>query len=97
MQVASPDEGVSHRPEICSDGQHPLEGVTGRVKQRVHDLPEIHLLVREHQVEEVCCPACQQLPRFGPKRQERDFFVRARTGQRKPHQTDWKEKVPVLV
>src|SRR5579864_2185225 len=34
VQVASPDEEVSHRPEICSDGQQPLEGVTGRVKQR---------------------------------------------------------------
>ncbi len=23
----------------------------------MHDLPEVHLLVREHQVEEVCCEA----------------------------------------
>jgi transposase len=63
MQVASPDEVVSHRPEICSECQQPLEGVTGRVKEcrQVHDLPEIRLLVKEHQVEEVCCPACQQL------------------------------------
>jgi hypothetical protein len=40
-----------------------LEGVTGGVKERrqVHDLPEIRLLVREHQVEELCCPACQHL------------------------------------
>lgn len=77
MQIASPDEGVSHRPEICSDGQQPLERVTGKVKQRrqVHDLPANRLLVREYQVEEVCWPACQQLPRFGPKEPERDFFV----------------------
>lgn len=63
MQVASPDEVVSHRPERCSDCQQSLEGVAGRVKERrqVHDLPEIRLLVREHQVEEVCCPACQQV------------------------------------
>lgn len=29
----------------------------------MHDVPEIRLLVREHQVEEVCCPACQRLSR----------------------------------
>jgi transposase len=29
----------------------------------VHDLPEVRLLVREHQVEEVRCPRCQQASR----------------------------------
>jgi len=39
-----------------------LEGVAGHVKERqqVHDLPEVRLWVRDHQVEEVCCPRCQQ-------------------------------------
>ncbi len=64
MQLASPDEVVRHRPVVCCHCQQPLEGVTGTVKERrqVHDLPEVRLLVlvREHQVEEVCCPRCQQ-------------------------------------
>jgi len=65
MQVASPDEVVHHRPVVCAHCQHPLEGVTGQVKERrqVHDLPEVRLVVREHQVEEVRCPACQQVSR----------------------------------
>ncbi len=29
----------------------------------MYDLPEVRLVVREHQVEEVCCPACQQVNR----------------------------------
>jgi hypothetical protein len=65
MQVASPNEVVHHRPLICTSCQQPLEGVAGQCKERrqVHDLPEVRLLVREHQVEEVCCPACQQVSR----------------------------------
>ena len=65
MQVASPDEVVQHRPVVCTHCQQPLEGVAGQIKERrqVHDVPEIRLLVREHQVEEVCCPACQRLSR----------------------------------
>lgn len=27
----------------------------------MHDLPTMHLVVREHQVEQVCCPACHHL------------------------------------
>lgn len=63
MQRASPDEVVRHRPLLCCHCQQQLEGVTGTVKERrqVHDLPEVRLLVREHQVEEVCCPRCQQV------------------------------------
>jgi transposase len=62
MQVASPDEVIRHRTVVCAHCQQPLEGVAGQLKERrqVHDLPEIRLIVREHQVEEVCCPACQQ-------------------------------------
>src|SRR6266568_9066179 len=59
MQIASPDEVVRHRPMACVHCQQSLEGVAGQIKERrqVHDLPEVRLLVREHQVEEVCCPA----------------------------------------
>ena len=65
MQVANPDEVVQHRPRVCAHCQQPLEGVTGQIKERrqVHDLPALGLLVREHQVEEVCCPACQRVSR----------------------------------
>ncbi len=65
MQVAGPDEVVQHRPLVCGYCQYPLEGVVGQLKERrqVHDLPEVRLVVREHQVEEVCCPACQQVSR----------------------------------
>ena len=65
MQVANPDEVLRHRPLVCAHCQQPLEGVAGQLKERrqVHDLPEVRLLVREHQVEEVCCPACQQVSR----------------------------------
>jgi transposase len=59
MQVTSPDEVVRHRPVVCAYCQQPLEGVAGQLKERrqVHDLPEVRLLVQEHQVEEVCCEA----------------------------------------
>jgi transposase/uncharacterized coiled-coil protein SlyX len=65
LQVKSPDEVVRHRPVVCPHCQQSLEGVAGQIKERrqVHDLPEVRLLVREHQVEEVCCPACQQVSR----------------------------------
>src|SRR6266566_3995549 len=60
--VDTPDEVMRHRPVVCQHCQHPLEEVVGRVKERrqVHDLPEVRLRVCEHQVEEVCCPACGQ-------------------------------------
>jgi transposase len=63
MQVASPDEVVRHRPAECVHCQQALVGVVGKVKERrqVHDLPEVRLVVREHQVEEVRCPICQCL------------------------------------
>jgi transposase len=60
--VETPDEVVRHRPVTCQHCQQPLEEVAGQVKERgpVHDLPEMHLRVCEHQVEEVTCPACGQ-------------------------------------
>jgi transposase len=61
MQVAQPDEIVSHRPAACVHCQQPLEKVPGSVKERrqVYDLPAVRVVVQEHQVEEVRCPACQ--------------------------------------
>ncbi len=60
--VERPDEVVKHRPVVCQHCQQPLEEVAGRVKERrqVQDLPEMRLVVWEHQVEEVLCPACGQ-------------------------------------
>jgi len=65
MQMSTPDEVLHHRPTVCVHCWQSLEGVVGQIKERrqVHDLPEVRLLVREHQVEEVCCPACQAVSR----------------------------------
>jgi transposase len=65
MQVAVPDRVVSHRPENCSHCQADLHQNPGEVKERrqIHDLPELRLEVEEHQVEEICCPACHHLNR----------------------------------
>ena len=63
LPAATPEEVVSHRPLVCQYCQQALEGVPGEVKEhrQVYDLPTLHLLVREHQVEQVQCPACQHL------------------------------------
>ena len=65
IQAASPDEVLHHRPAVCEHCRQPLDGLAGQLKERrqVHDLPEVRLLIREHQVEEVRCPACQQVSR----------------------------------
>ncbi len=65
MQAASPDEVLLHRPGRCAHCQQSLQGVPGQIKEcrQVHDLPQLRLLVQEHQVEEVRCPHCQQLTR----------------------------------
>ena len=65
MQAASPDEVLLHRPGLCAHCQQSLQGVPGQIKEcrQVHDLPQLRLLVQEHQVEEVRCPHCQQLNR----------------------------------
>lgn len=61
--ATTPDEVVTHRPVTCQHCQQTLEEVPGEVKEQrqVHDLPTMHLVVREHRVEQVCCPACQQI------------------------------------
>src|SRR5579859_467856 len=63
LPAATPNEVVSHRPLACQHCQQPLEGVPGEVKEhrQVQDLPVLQLVVREHQVEQVRCPACHRL------------------------------------
>jgi transposase len=57
---AAPDVVVRHRPTTCARRQAPLEALPGTVVERrqVHELPAPRLEVTEHQVEQVCCPAC---------------------------------------
>jgi transposase len=63
MMVQTPDEVISHRPAVCGHCQQPLTSVAGELADRrqVLDLPEIRLLVQEHQIEAVCCPNCQRI------------------------------------
>jgi len=63
--VERPDEVRRHRPKHCAQCQQSLEGVEGQVVERrqVQDLPSLGLVVREHQVEAVRCPHCQQMSR----------------------------------
>jgi transposase len=64
-QVAVPDIQVSHRPDVCSACQCPLEAGAGLVVERrqVQDVPPLKLIVTEHQVEAVRCPRCQHVTR----------------------------------
>jgi len=63
--VEQPDEVLHHRPDRCTNCQHALEGVAGEVIERrqEQDLPPWKVVVSEHQVEQVQCPACQQMNR----------------------------------
>jgi transposase len=65
MLVSTPDSVISHRPRQCEACQFDLQQEPGTIKERrqVHDLPDLRLLVQEHQLEEICCPACQHLTR----------------------------------
>ncbi len=58
--VETPDVVVRHAPVVCPQCQSSLEAVAGTLVERlqVHDLPPLRLEVTEHQVEQVCCPAC---------------------------------------
>jgi len=62
-QVASPDRVLTHRPSHCEACQCELGQEVGQVKERrqIHELPDLRLIVTEHQVESICCPACQHL------------------------------------
>src|SRR5581483_10307747 len=59
--VASPDQGVVHRPSHCEACQCELGGVRGEIKERrqIHELPVLRLIVTEHQVEVLACPRGQ--------------------------------------
>jgi len=63
--VESPERVLTHRPTRCGGCQQSLEGVPGAVVERrqVQDLPSLQVVVCEHQVEELCCPQCQQVSR----------------------------------
>lgn len=64
-QVVVPDVEVLHRPPVCDACQYPLDGVAGQVVERrqVQEVPPLKLVVTEHQVEAVRCPACQAATR----------------------------------
>jgi transposase len=61
QMVEQPDEVLPHRPERCQQCGQDLSEVVGQVVERrqVLDVPEIRLLVHEHQVESLTCPTCQ--------------------------------------
>jgi transposase len=63
--VETPDVVQTHRPDVCAHCQQSLDGLSGTVVERrqVHDLPPLRLVVSEHQVEQVRCPACGTLNR----------------------------------
>lgn len=63
--VETPDVVVTHHPAVCAQCQRALVDVPGVVVERrqVQDLPPLTLEVWEHQVEQVCCPACSTLTR----------------------------------
>jgi transposase len=57
-----PDQTVRHRPSYCAGCGAPLDDGPALSCQRrqVVDLPPLHLVTIEHQVETICCPRCQQ-------------------------------------
>ncbi len=62
LQMAEqPDEVIAHRPECCQQCGQNLREVVGQIVERrqVLDVPEIRLLVHEHQVQSLTCPTCQ--------------------------------------
>ncbi len=60
LMVEQPDEVVRHRPTVCSQCREDLSTVPGIVAEhrQVLDVPEIRLMVQEHQIEAICCPTC---------------------------------------
>ena len=60
-QVAEPDAVIVHAPTCCSGCGHCLDDapVVSTQKRQVFDLPEIRLVVTEHQVQHRRCPCGQ--------------------------------------
>jgi transposase len=58
--VETPDVVVVHRPMQCGLCQHPLpeEAPAWIERRQVHELPPVRLVVTEHQISHVRCPAC---------------------------------------
>ncbi len=63
QQITTPDRVITHRPTHCEACQSDLRQEAGPLKERrqIHELPALRLVVTEHQVEAICCPACQHL------------------------------------
>ena len=59
----SPDLVIVHAVEACQHCQHDLHEVASLVVERrqVIDLPPQRVVVVEHQAQQKCCPACQQI------------------------------------
>ena len=59
----TPDQVIVHPVEVCQHCQQDLREVESlQVERRqVLDLPPKHVLVIEHQAQQKCCPACQQI------------------------------------
>lgn len=54
---------ITHRPSHCEACQSDLRQETEQIKERqqIHELPELRLVVTEHQALAICCPTCQHL------------------------------------
>ena len=63
--VAEVDEVMVYRPSHCQHCGQSLEGVAAAncERRQVFDLPPLRMVVCEHRVESVCCPACAGLTR----------------------------------
>src|SRR5256885_607611 len=59
----TPDQVIVHPVDCCQHCQHDLRQVASlQVERRqVIDLPAKRVLVIEHQAQQKCCPACQQI------------------------------------
>ena len=63
MLSSVPDQVIVHPVQVCQHCQHDLREVESlQVERRqVVDLPPKRVVVIEHQAEQKCCPACQQI------------------------------------